>query len=147
MDVYHPVFIEQAFRLLRAKCIYCHHFRIPRLIVHKYKCKFHLIRHGLIEEAVAIENIGFGVKVLSNGVHAERDELSSHSDEEEADYVGAVMNERNAFVRKCLLRSGDKAKKRLWSGKNEAIASSRRNLLKEFFDDIGKQKKCTRCKG
>jgi DNA-directed RNA polymerase beta' subunit len=31
--VYHPLFMNQAYKLLYATCLYCHHFKMPKLLV------------------------------------------------------------------------------------------------------------------
>lgn len=31
--VYHPLFMNQCYQLLRSVCLYCHHFKMPEIIV------------------------------------------------------------------------------------------------------------------
>lgn len=113
------------------------------MITHQYKCKFQLVRHGLIEDARAVDGIRSGLKNRSK-----EDGSSSQSEEEGDDYVGAIMNERNAHVRRCILRATEKIPKRQRSvEKTEAIAWARKELLRGFFSDLLKAQKCSHCKG
>jgi DNA-directed RNA polymerase I subunit RPA1 len=33
MPVYHPLFMNQCYHLLKGVCMYCHHFKMPELLV------------------------------------------------------------------------------------------------------------------
>lgn len=35
VPVYHPLFMNQAFGLLRSICMYCHKFKMPEIVVSK----------------------------------------------------------------------------------------------------------------
>ncbi|PNY28526.1 Uncharacterized protein TCAP_01551 [Tolypocladium capitatum] len=56
--VYHPVFMDQAYHLLRATCMYCKGFRLSAKDIHKYMCKLRLLQHGLVREAHIVEVLG-----------------------------------------------------------------------------------------
>ncbi|QSL66373.1 hypothetical protein MERGE_000751 [Pneumocystis wakefieldiae] len=44
---YHPLFLSQLYRLLKATCLYCHHFKLSCSIVNLYYCKLRLLNAGL----------------------------------------------------------------------------------------------------
>ncbi|KAK4144126.1 uncharacterized protein C8A04DRAFT_28247 [Dichotomopilus funicola] len=152
VPVYHPVFMDQAYRLLRAQCVYCHRLRMPRHEIHKYTCIFRLLQVGLIHEAGMIESfsvsdLGEQLKNLTlAGVPAfgEDDE----AEEEGADLHSGTIRAREAYVRRVLreyrlkVNIGDIRK-----GKHEGAAEMRRALIKEFLALMVKEKRCRSCDG
>ncbi|KAM5359034.1 hypothetical protein ACJZ2D_014788 [Fusarium nematophilum] len=79
VPVYHPVFMDQAYRLLKATCVYCKGFRLPQKELHKYVCKLKLLQHGLIQEAHIVGVIGENDLAIELGDFSE---LESEADEE-----------------------------------------------------------------
>lgn len=145
VPVYHPIFMDQAYRLLRAQCVYCHRFRMPRKDLHRYACMFRLLQYGLLHEAQEIDAIGqdfFGMP-LSEAPAAEAD---PESDAEGEGAQDAVMKARDAYVRKVLqghrINLGDIRK-----GKHEGSSELRRQLVKDFLADILKARACSSCTG
>ena len=49
--VFHPLFMNHAYTLLRGTCLYCHHFRISSMALAKYTAQFRLLEYGLVDEA------------------------------------------------------------------------------------------------
>jgi DNA-directed RNA polymerase I subunit RPA1 len=128
--------MDQALRLLRAKCAYCHHFKMSRKDINGYLCKLRLIQHGLLSAAKDIDNIE-----VSN-----TQEKESSSDSEEESAVDIVMRRRNAFVRASIKAS--KANPWEWKGeKNEGVADARRTVVKSFLKAITVGKVCGNCSG
>src|SRR5947207_12381782 len=141
VPVYHPIFMDQLLRLLRSKCIYCHHLRISRLEVNRYYCKLRLIQHGLIKEAMEIENIRSAFKSVAD--LKESQENSNSESDEDSD---KIIRKRLTFVRHSIKR----AKENRWKfnkEKNEAIAEERHYVIKEFLTVITKGRKCQNCQG
>uniref|UniRef100_A0A8H7KCP8 DNA-directed RNA polymerase n=1 Tax=Bionectria ochroleuca TaxID=29856 RepID=A0A8H7KCP8_BIOOC len=96
VPVYHPVFLDQAYRLLRAACVYCKGFRLPQKDLHKYVCKLRLLQHGFIHEAHEIDSIGEN-ELAIEGVPGD-----SEAEEEGNESIDGVTRAREAFVRDCL---------------------------------------------
>ncbi|KAF2157901.1 beta and beta-prime subunits of DNA dependent RNA-polymerase [Myriangium duriaei CBS 260.36] len=142
VHVYHPTFMDQCLRLLRAKCVYCHKLRLARSEVNRYVCKLRLIKHGLIKESYDVDEIKAGKgkdALLTNGA-----ESASGSDSEDAD-VSAVIDKRNAFTRRAL-KSATKPSE--WtSQKLETVVDERRETIREFLGTIANIRKCTSCGG
>ncbi|KAH8892079.1 beta and beta-prime subunits of DNA dependent RNA-polymerase [Thozetella sp. PMI_491] len=142
VPVYHPVFIDQTYRLLRAQCVYCHGFRLPRKELHRFTCMLRLLQFGLLDEAQEIDSIGQG--------ELERDDQDSDSgtDAEGATFADPTMRKRDSFVRKALQRrlrniSLDMIRR----DKHEGALELRRELIKELMASIVKDKTCRSCAG
>ena len=125
VPVYHPTFMDQVLRLLRAKCRYCHHLKMSRKEVNRYLCKLRLIQHGLLGAAEEVDNIE---------VSQTKDEENTSGSEEESD-VDSVIRRRNAFVKRIIKAA--KADPWEWKReKNEAVAEARRTVVKAFMKAI-----------
>ncbi|PFH55530.1 hypothetical protein XA68_18111 [Ophiocordyceps unilateralis] len=143
VPVYHPIFLDQAYRLLRSMCVYCHGFRLPAKDIHKYSCKLRLLQYGLVNEAHLV------------GCIAENDlaidfQIDLHLGEEQADEdgvsMGSVIQTREAFVRRCLLEFKSK-RINVVKDKHEGATELRRELIKDFLRDINRTKLCAGCGG
>lgn len=137
--------MDQAYRLLRAQCVYCHRFRMARKDIHRYACMFRLLQYGLLHEAQEIDAIGqdfFGT-AASEVPAAGADQESDEDGEESQD---AVIKARDSYVRKVLqghrINLGDIRK-----GKHEGASELRRQLVKDFLAGILKARACSSCTG
>ena len=147
--VYHVTFMEQVLRLMRARCVYCAHLKLPRAEVDRFTCKLKLIQHGLIQEAEELENVHLRSKVSKLGgtghdtIDADRD--SQDSEEED---VETLKQRRNDFVTHAIKKNGrNKSRLAVESEKIEAVAEVRRAIVKEFLAAITRPKTCGNCKG
>ncbi len=143
--------MDQAYRLLRAQCAYCHRFRLPRHEIHKYSCIFRLLQVGLLHEAQMIESFSASdlgeqlrTLTLADVPTIEDDE----AEEEGGNLHDSTMRAREAYVRQVLreyrlkVNMGDIRK-----GKHEGAAELRRALVKEFLAQMVKEKRCRTCDG
>ncbi|CCU82237.1 DNA-directed RNA polymerase I [Blumeria hordei DH14] len=138
VPLYHPIFMDQVLRLLRAKCAYCHHLKMSRKEVNRYLCKLRLLQHGLIVAAEELDNIDVAL--------GKKDGEAAISESEEYSPEETVIRRRNQFVKK----SVKAAKINPWEWKrekNEAVADVRRTLVKNFFKDITAGRTCNNCSG
>ncbi|KAL2127035.1 hypothetical protein VTI74DRAFT_11438 [Chaetomium olivicolor] len=151
VPVYHPVFMDQAYRLLRAQCVYCYRFRLPRHEIHRYICILRLLQVGLIREAQMIDS--FSVSELGEQLRnlrlADVPTVELDEAEEEGNNVhDSSMRTREAYVRQVLrdhrlkVNIGDIRK-----GKHEGAAEMRRAIIKEFLANMVKEKRCRSCNG
>ena len=143
VHVYHPSFMDQCLRLLRAKCVYCHRLRLSRTEANRYICKLRLIKHGLIKECYDLDDITFAKSgaIKTNGVEEDA-ESGSESDSAKG---SVLIDKRNAFTRRALRTA---TKQNEWSAqKLEAVVDERREVIREFMADISKVRKCTSCGG
>ncbi|KAL7780875.1 beta and beta-prime subunits of DNA dependent RNA-polymerase [Trichoderma afarasin] len=143
VPVYHPVFLDQAYRLLRATCVYCKGFRLPPKDLHKYTCQLRLLHHGLINEAHMVGSIG------ENDLAIEIKEALGEGDSEAEDEnsgADGVTRQREKYVRQCL--QGIKVKRgEVKRGKHEGANEMRREIIKDFLAEIIKKRVCSSCGG
>ncbi|KAH0559289.1 hypothetical protein GP486_004196 [Trichoglossum hirsutum] len=149
VQVYHPIFMDQLIRLLRAKCVYCHHLKMSRVDVNKFICKLRLIQHGLLLDMERLENIHSKPKPAKKVSHREgvggSVNITESESEDEDEDVNALIQRRTTFVRKAIGRAADANESRCQ--KNEAVFQARRLIVKEFLATIAKVKKCANCSG
>ena len=141
MPVYHPNFFSQCLRLLRATCIYCHHFRLSRVEVHRYSCKLRLLQYGLAKEAERIDDLDVGN--INNSLNADEDDKDvTDANEDE------VIDRRNVFLRNAIKSEVNyrSAEKQFYL-RNESLSERRILVIKGLLLDLAKAKKCARCDG
>ncbi|KAF2753803.1 DNA-directed RNA polymeras-like protein I subunit [Pseudovirgaria hyperparasitica] len=132
--------MDQILKLLRAKCIFCHHFRLSPDTIDYYRSVLLLLRHGLLNEIGEMEQLGLGRTRKGE----QKDNASDDEDE------STNSEERIRFINKAIKRSRSANKQ---SGQCEqistTIASARKAALRDLFQDLGKATKCARedCKG
>ncbi|KAF2791962.1 DNA-directed RNA polymerase I subunit RPA1 [Melanomma pulvis-pyrius CBS 109.77] len=141
VPVYHLTFMDQLLRLLRGRCGYCHYFRLPRVQINEYVSKLRLIRCGLVQESNEMhEHIDLGGAKGRKKTAGDE----SASDEEGDD----IISQRNDYVKKAMRRAGiSKGSVYTMKEKNEAVSDARREVIKEFLQQISKSKKCRNCGG
>ncbi|KAI5457229.1 hypothetical protein BGZ63DRAFT_427953 [Mariannaea sp. PMI_226] len=145
VPVYHPIFLDQAYRLLKATCVYCKGFRLPQKELHSYTCKLKLLQHGLIQQAHIVGSIGENDLAITLGGD-EFSGLESEAEEEGASSVDSVIRARNKYVDKCL--RGIKIKRgEAKRGKHEGASEMRREIIKDFLTEITKKRICSSCGG
>ncbi|OBT40626.1 hypothetical protein VE00_08369 [Pseudogymnoascus sp. WSF 3629] len=140
VPVYHPTFMDQLLRLLRAKCAYCHHFKMSRKDVNLYHCKLRLIQAGLLSAAEELDNIDI---VATKAAAVEQEDESSDSGDDNG--VETTIKQRLTFVKKALRE----AKATPWDWKlekNESVAEARREVIKSFLKSITVSKTCANCR-
>ncbi|KAH8677266.1 hypothetical protein BX600DRAFT_408654 [Xylariales sp. PMI_506] len=138
VPVYHPVFMDQIMRLLRAQCIYCHRFRMRPADLSLYQCKLRLLQFGLIDEAMYLEEITPQTKNIPG---FEAIEL-----EDEADDTTSMMVMRERYT-EVALQQRKLGTAEIRKGKHEGASEARRELIKEFLRDMVKSRNCHHCKG
>ena len=135
---YHPLFVDTTLRLLRASCVYCHHFRLKRYDINMVTCELRLLQHGLIDELRRMRLITS--LQATAGPHG----LQEDEDENEED----VMEKRTTFVNKAVkkARKQDKAT-RLAFIQNPLAVESRKQIIQDFVQKASTVKTCSRCQG
>lgn len=142
--VYHPVFFDQMYRLLRSTCVYCHHLRLSRQEINLYTCKLRLIDAGLIHESDGIELVGSTKTQRSDhGLSTATDVGDVVEDLEEED-TETIIRKRNKYVLKAI-----KMNRRVGLSSTQimAVAQARRALVHAFLKDMIGGRRCSSCKG
>jgi DNA-directed RNA polymerase beta' subunit len=128
--VYHPTYVDQLLRLVRAKCVFCHRFRNPRQVINAYCCKLQLLNRGLIQEAAKIDNLV-----------AEKDD-----DDDDDDAKADTLALQNRFTVKALRLQAVEDRPG-GSHLTEAVYQARKELYRSFMADIAKPSRCASCGG
>ncbi|RCI08269.1 hypothetical protein L249_8353 [Ophiocordyceps polyrhachis-furcata BCC 54312] len=144
VPVYHPVFMDQAYRLLRATCVFCHGFRLSQKDIHMFSCKFRLLQHGLVNEAYLVGCIS------ENDLAVDLQEDLDIDDDQagvEGDIaMDNVIRTREAYVQRLMLASKSTQSEET-RGKHECVSGLRRELMKAFFHEANRSKRCANCGG
>ncbi|KAI3317628.1 beta and beta-prime subunits of DNA dependent RNA-polymerase [Xylariaceae sp. AK1471] len=139
IPVYHPVFMDQILRLLRAQCQYCFRFRMRRADMNLVICKLRLLQFGLIDAASHLDDIG----PESTDIEVDDDDDDDSSGEKNS-VIDKVVRMRDAYtkrqLRNCRIAAADIRK-----GKHEGASEARRLVIKDFLRDITKGRSCTSC--
>ncbi|OJD37194.1 dna-directed rna polymerase i subunit rpa1 [Diplodia corticola] len=141
VPIYHPTFMDQLLRLLRAQCQYCHGLKMSKVTTHLYSCKLRLIHHGLLKETAELEVVE-APKVKGSKEEGE-DVESEDSDAEAQD----IIQKREAYVKRVLKEAGIRKTSDGLQNRTEAAAEERKYIIKDFLSDINKSRKCANCGG
>ncbi|KAI0418635.1 hypothetical protein F5X98DRAFT_106601 [Xylaria grammica] len=137
IPVYHPVFMDQILRLLRAQCQYCFRLRMRRPDINLVVCKLRLLQFGLIDAANHLDDI----TPETTDIEVDDEDMSS---DEKNSVMDKVARMREVYTRqelkKCRIAAVDIKK-----GKHEGASEARREVLKEFMRDVVKGRNCSTC--
>ncbi|KAK5124424.1 hypothetical protein LTR85_001641 [Meristemomyces frigidus] len=143
---YHPTFMDQVLRLLRATCIYCSRLKLSRVQVHRFQCKLRLVKYGLLKELQEVDDLtaqtvhGKGAAAAAVGSGSE-DGSESENDSD----AKPLIERRERFVRNVI--SSARQNGTLSTQKTEATTNARRAIISEFMGKITQGKKCANCQG
>ncbi|KAK6844312.1 hypothetical protein PG995_014422 [Apiospora arundinis] len=143
VPVYHPVFLDQIMRLLRAQCAYCFRFRMRKADLTLVACKLRLLQFGLLNDAHYLDKITSDTKDIP-GVPSMSDEAADESVDNAS--LERVCQMREAYTEHALRRHRF-ATSEIRRGKHEGSAEMRREIVKDFFRDMVKGRNCASCKG
>jgi DNA-directed RNA polymerase beta' subunit len=142
---YHPTFMDQTLKLLRAACIYCGKLKMGRVQVQRYLCKLRLVKYGLLKEVEDLDDLAV------RAVHAKGADKPGCADGDESesddDHAGSkeVLQRLGRFVKVAI----NTAKKNgtLSTVKTEAQTTMRKRIVSEFMGKVHVSKKCSNCQG
>ncbi|KAI0010589.1 beta and beta-prime subunits of DNA dependent RNA-polymerase [Xylariaceae sp. FL0662B] len=137
IPVYHPVFMDQIMRLLRAQCQYCFRLRMRRADISLVACKLRLLQFGLIDAANYLDD----VTPESTDIQVDDE---NHSEGEESSSLDKLTRMREAYTQTTLRRHRMGAAE-IRKGKHEGALQARRDVLKDFFREITKGRSCATC--
>ena len=141
--------MPQLLLLLKAKCVYCKHFKLAPTEINCTIGKLRLVEQGLIAEVAQLGNIQLGQKELRkievNG-NAPHDSGSESEPEEEDE--DDLEQRREAFVKKALKDVPSHQGQTLTpKSKVDAVENTRRSIVKDFLEMCNRPDTCTRCNG
>lgn len=137
--VYNPLFFNQMYILLRSLCLYCHHFRLQRLEVHRYECKLRLIQHGLLLECVELDNMG-----AESGGSADSDDEEPASKADPAQQR-QLRQRREEFVDLCIARAVSDGRSSHRGVVTATVGEERKSVLNELSKRLLSRPKCDNC--
>ncbi|RUS34142.1 DNA-directed RNA polymerase I complex large subunit Nuc1 [Jimgerdemannia flammicorona] len=146
VPVFNPLFLNHLFAILRAKCFYCHKFRMGKVESHRLAAKLTLLQHGLIFEAQGLDqlrpHIGKGKKKAMEEEAAENVDLDDGDHEEEG--ADAFMRKIDCYVKHAL---AEELSERSSTGsyKVTLINDERKKVMGEFLKRVIAKKKCENC--
>lgn len=141
VPVYHPTFMGQVLRLLRATCMYCSRLKMARVQVHRYVCKLRLVQWGLIREAKELDDI-----TTASISTIQQVESGSDSEDEATDAdTKSLIEQRERYVQECITRARQNGSAS--TAKSEAVSNARKAIVSDFMANITKSRKCANCGG
>ncbi|KAI1636743.1 DNA-directed RNA polymerase-like protein [Biscogniauxia mediterranea] len=138
VPVYHPVFMDQILRLLRAQCQACFRFRMRRADISLVACKLRLLQFGLIDAANYLDDITPDITDIQID-----DENLPDADQENST-IDRVILLREAYTER-ELRAHRIGTADIRKGKHEGASEARREVLKSFLRDMTKGRVCATC--
>ncbi|KAI0033330.1 hypothetical protein K488DRAFT_47922 [Vararia minispora EC-137] len=122
--VFHPLFMNHMFNLLRATCLFCHQFKLPRSVIVKYIAKFRLLEHGLLEAAETLD----ALHVQSRKANIDDDDDDDATEDEPA---AVFIHRINTFVQLNLFQARKAGAKRD-TYKDSLVFQARKDLILDF---------------
>ncbi|EIW82067.1 beta and beta-prime subunits of DNA dependent RNA-polymerase [Coniophora puteana RWD-64-598 SS2] len=122
LPVFHPLFMVNAYNILRATCLFCHKFKLPRTVLCKYAAKLRLLEHGLLEAAHGIDDIRL-IQRKEKGDDAEDD---GGSDETAQEFEMRV----NLYVSIYLSRASSSRRDHYKDG---LVYQARKDIISDFM--------------
>ncbi|KAF8423226.1 RNA polymerase Rpb1 [Tirmania nivea] len=147
VPVYHPIFFDQMYRLLKSTCLYCFHLRMAKAEVNRYACKLQLLQHGLVVEIHELDLIGAVGRKVRGGKENKEEEGEDLEEGEEEDDADTLIDKRNAFVRKTIRESKESFQTQKTTEHITTVTRERRLLIREFMKATGGSGKCSNCQG
>ncbi|SCV71244.1 BQ2448_2832 [Microbotryum intermedium] len=163
--MYHPLYLIQAYQLLRGTCTYCHHFLISEALVFKYIARLSLLERGLVVEANELTKINI-IGAASSGDKKKHDKDATLPDREVGDSTlepGQVDPDDEdsqvesiedfgirlkTFVARAIKRAtkiDPSSTTRDEYKKSGTVYDQRKKVIAEFVKLLAGKKKCTRC--
>ena len=133
--------------LLKATCLYCHHFRLKTIEVHRYACKLKLLSRGLVLEAQMVDEIGKDSSAIMRSLEVDGNaqeavnESEEDEDEDEA-IIDRLIKKRENFVRAALRKASTST---YIESKTTAAAEERKEIVKECLKALNRPTRCGNC--
>ncbi|KAI0775964.1 beta and beta-prime subunits of DNA dependent RNA-polymerase [Trametes elegans] len=120
--VFHPLFMVNAYHLIRGTCLFCHRFKVSRFVLCKYVAKLRLLEYGFVIAAKALDDMHYQTK---------KSRRSEEDDEDEpAESYEAFEQRVNLYVAAHLATaSGSKRD----SYKDGLVFQARKEVINDFI--------------
>ncbi|KAI9278023.1 hypothetical protein BY458DRAFT_452613 [Sporodiniella umbellata] len=144
IPAYNPMFFDNLYAILRAKCAYCHHFRITRALMKKFSAQLTLLQRGLISEAQALDELVLDIKKPGKEDESMEDRMENQSislstTEDYIDHIDNLLQDALSDKEARQFASKDY--------KVTVINDVRKNVMRDFMKQCLAAKKCGSCHG
>lgn len=144
VPVFNPLFFNQMYIFLRSSCLYCHHWKLNEMEIHKYTCKLRLIQYGLLLECLELDNM------------VARDGSSSKNDDEIEDGAASssgidptmkkmIKQQREEFVELAVAKALSEGRTSETGIITETVGEERKAVIQEFYRRLLSRSKCENC--
>jgi DNA-directed RNA polymerase I subunit RPA1 len=138
--VYHPLFMNKCYQLLRSVCLYCHHFKMPEIILKRFAARLRLLDAGCLEEAHYVAHLaptGSASKRTEEGDAVEEDDDADVSAESAAEFILRM----DTYVKQVLKHKKKQNVRDAY--KDVLVYKERQDVIKEFSKKIWNR--CSHC--
>ncbi|KDE04774.1 hypothetical protein MVLG_04828 [Microbotryum lychnidis-dioicae p1A1 Lamole] len=165
--MFHPLYLIQAYQLLRGTCTYCHRFLISEALVFKYIARLTLLERGLVVEANELTKINI-IGAASSGEKknkkhdkdatlADREvgestlepgQVEPDEEENEVESIEDFGIRLKTFVARAIKRAtklDPSSTTRDEYKRSGTVYDQRKKVMAEFIKLLAGKKKCTRC--
>ncbi|EDO15790.1 hypothetical protein Kpol_1040p3 [Vanderwaltozyma polyspora DSM 70294] len=148
---YNPLFFNQLYIYLRSSCLFCHHFRLRSIEVHRYTCKLKLLQYGLIDESYQLDSISVGD--MSSIIDDDDDEAAEDNDMDEKkssksisdSMIREIKNKRKEFVDMAIAKALSEGKTTIKGTFTAIVNDERKKLVHDFYKKLLSRPKCDNC--
>ncbi|GMM41321.1 DNA-directed RNA polymerase I core subunit [Hanseniaspora uvarum] len=149
VPVYNPLFLPQMFQYLRMSCLYCHHFRLKNIEVHRFALKLKLLQYGLIKEAYELDEVTVSTNIddvdeAEEGEEADDGVFKKKTKQSEYELT-ELKNKRQEFVELAIakaLSSGEVSERGVFTA---IVNDERKKLISEFIKKALARPHCDNC--
>ncbi|CAI4973882.1 ATV_HP_G0045020.mRNA.1.CDS.1 [Saccharomyces cerevisiae] len=151
---YNPLFFNQLYIYLRASCLFCHHFRLKSVEVHRYACKLRLLQYGLIDESYKLDEITLGSLNSSmytddEAIEDNEDEMDGEGSKQSKDISSTLLNElkskRSEYVDMAIAKALSDGRTTERGSFTATVNDERKKLVHEFHKKLLSRGKCDNC--
>ncbi|EGV63759.1 DNA-directed RNA polymerase subunit [Yamadazyma tenuis] len=145
--VYNPLFFNQLFLFLRSSCLYCHHFKLNSLEVHRFTCKLRLIQYGLLLECTELDNMMIKGK-------GELDDEAEEGEEEDGFKTKSAIDpkakkdliaRRELFVDTVIATALSEGRTSEGGVTTSTVGEERKLTIHEFYKRLLSRPRCDNC--
>ncbi|GAA6007137.1 hypothetical protein JCM11491_003019 [Sporobolomyces phaffii] len=152
--VFHPLYMVQAFQILRGSCTYCHRFLVNDIQLLKQIARLTLLEHGHVVAALAIDQVfvppassskgrgGAGKKAARNIEDADEGESTDETVDEFKRRLEAFVDSAIKSGKKL---NGDKDRGRDEYKESGTVFDVRKRVIAEFLKSLSGKKRCEHC--
>ncbi|KAL3229701.1 Uncharacterized protein RNJ44_01837 [Nakaseomyces bracarensis] len=141
---YNPLFFNQLYIYLRSACLFCHHFKLKSLDVHRYACKLRLLQYGLIDESYQVDHVQLD-NAYDNMEAIEDDGEEESKNDMSSTLAKELKARRKEFVEISIAKAISEGRTTEKGTFTATVNDERKKLVHEFHKKILMRPKCDNC--